>query len=100
MVDDLDVSFGGETDQAVINLVGLVVLAVHIEQHAGPDSALVEGLVETVNPKRLDEEKIQPRRDRILLDFVDEQIIRVQFMGHCEVVNAYHKRAYYLWRRP
>jgi len=91
-VDYLNVLFGRKPDKPVEDLVGLMVLAVHVEQDPRPDPAFFEGIVEAIHPQRLDEKEIEPRSDRIFLDFMDEKVIRIQFMGHHQIVNARHKQ--------
>jgi hypothetical protein len=75
----------------MVNVVGFVVLAVHIEQHAGPNFALQQVFVEQLDPRRLDQEKIQSSFGAKPLDGVDEVIIRIQFVGHRQVINPRHE---------
>jgi hypothetical protein len=49
-----------------------MMLAMHVEQHAAPDFALVEAIVEALDPGRFDQEKVQTGFGAIALDGVDE----------------------------
>jgi hypothetical protein len=56
----------------VEDLIRLVVFAVHVEQDAAPDFALLKAFVEAINPRRLYQEEIQAGPGAITLDGVDE----------------------------
>src|SRR5262249_312721 len=46
--------------------------------------------VKRLNPERLDQEKIEFSFGAMALDAMDEQVIRIQLMGHHQVINALH----------
>src|SRR5262249_41893337 len=59
-VDDARLPLVREPDQPVIKILRQVMLAVHVQQRAGPDFAFGELIAERLDPERLDEKKIQP----------------------------------------
>src|SRR5262245_48015780 len=65
-----------------------MMFAVHVEQRARPDLAVLEGFMEWLNPKRFDQEKIQACLGALALNAVDEVIIRIQLVRHHEVIGA------------
>ena len=78
----------------MIDLFGLMMLAVHIEQHPRPDLAQLQINMESLDPMGLDQEKIQPGLGAMTLDGMNEEIIRIQLMRHDQVVNALHRTNY------
>jgi hypothetical protein len=79
-----------EPHEPVIQLAGVVMLAVHVEQHANADLSLGELLEERLDPLRLGEKEIESVSGAFLLHAVNEKIIRVQPVGHHEVVAPRH----------
>ena len=85
----------GANDSRPLDRVGWTdLLAEHVQQHARPKPARVQLFVEQLHPERLHQEEIQPGGGALLLDAVDEVIIRVQLVGHDEIINAYHAPHY------
>src|SRR5205085_4843312 len=80
--------------QAVIDFLRLMMFAMHIEQHSRPHFSKLQIKMESFDPQRFDEKEIQPGFCAISLDALDEKIIRVQFMGHYQVINALHSPNY------
>ena len=66
-----------------------MMFAVHVEEHARPDP-FVLGLVKGFDPNRFDQEKFRRSSAAVSLDAVDEKVIRVQQMGHDQIVNPCH----------
>ena len=89
-VDDLRVLRGSEIDEAMEDILRLMMLAVHVQQHARPDSAGLKVFIEQLDPGRFDEEEVQPRLGTQALDLVDEVVICVQRVRHREVVDPSH----------
>ena len=89
-IDHLHAILRRPANQLVVQLVRLMMLAVHVQEHTGPDAALLELIEERVNPGGFDEEKIQPGFGAQALDGVDEKIIRVQLVGHHQIIDARH----------
>ena len=93
-INDLRPESGGELDQLMVNVRIVVMLAVHVQQHPDPDFATLEVFPETFDPERLDQEKVHPLLRAMLLDAVNEKIIRVELVRHHEVVNPGHAKDY------
>ena len=93
-IDHLRFAFVGEPDQPVIDVLRQVMFTVHVEQRARPDLAFGKEIAERLHPDRFDEEKVQPLLGAMLLDAMNEQIIRVQLVGHHQVVNPRHGSEY------
>jgi hypothetical protein len=83
-----------EPDQPMINVLGQVMFAVHVEQHARPDPAFGKQIAKWLHPHRFDEEKVQAPLGAMPLDAMNEQIIRVQLVGHYHVINPRHGNEY------
>ena len=98
-IDDPRFPFVSEPDEPVEDVLRQVMFAVHVEQCARPDSALGKQIAERLHPNRFDEEEIQARFGAMLLDAMNEQIIRVQLMGHHQVINPRHHSEYLAGRR-
>ena len=81
-----------EADQSMVNIVGLMMFTVHIQQHSWPNMPFSQSLVETVDPERLHQKEIQPRLGSMLLDTMDEEVIGVQFVRHHKIINSKHKK--------
>ena len=81
-VDDLGGLVMSEKNEAVINIIRQMMLAVHIQEHAGPDFVTGIEIVEAGDPERLDQEEIQAPFRAMTLDPMNEEIIGIQFVGH------------------
>ncbi len=68
--------------------------AVHVEQRARPNLAFGIEIAEGLHPDRLDKEKVQSLLGAVLLDAMNEQIVRVQLMGHHQIINPRHGSEY------
>ena len=89
-IDDLDLLFGGQAHEPMINIVRLMVLAVHIEKHPRPNLAFCQSVIKGLNPQRLNEKEIQTGFRAMLLDAVNEQVIGVQLMRHHDIIGSDH----------
>jgi hypothetical protein len=98
-IDHLRFAFVGEPDQSVINVLRQMMFAVHVEQRAGPELAFGKQIAERLDPDRFHEEKVQSLLGAMLLDSMDEQIIRVQLVRHHQIINARHGSEYLAGRR-
>ena len=96
-VDHPRAAFGRDAHQPVEDILRLVMFAVHVQQHARPDFAQLVEDAERLDPERFDEEKIQPALGAMLLDAMDEKIIRIQLVGHHQVIGPGHVRT--IWQR-
>src|SRR5690242_1596210 len=93
-IDDLCLALVRQPYQPVIDVVGKMMLAVHVEQRPRPDLALGQLIAKRFDPERFDEKKVQAQFRAMLLDAMDEQVIRVQLVGHHQVVNPRHAGEY------
>jgi hypothetical protein len=59
-----------------------MMLAVHVEQRAGPDVVAFEGFEEIADPNRFDEEEIEALFGAAALDAMDEKSVGIQLMRH------------------
>src|SRR6266498_6138419 len=94
-VADLCCSSVGEPDQPVVDVFGQMMLAVHVEEHARPDSAFGIQVAERLHPDRFDEEKIESLLGAMLLHAMNEQIVRIQLVGHHQIINPRHASQYF-----
>src|SRR5262245_40023491 len=76
------------------NVRRLVMLAVHIQQCPGPDLSPIYLLEEMLHPKWLHQKKVQLRLSAVLLHAVNEKIVRVQLVGHHQIINSRHGANY------
>ena len=81
-IDDAGVLVMSEKNEPMVNVVRKMMLAVHVEQHPGPDFILGVILVKPLDPERFDEEEIQADLGAVLLDPMNEKIIGIQLVGH------------------
>ena len=91
MINDLGLAIGGETHQSRIRILGVVVLAVHVQQDTSPDLATFHFLTEQVHPLWVDQKEIQTKARGMVLDAMNEKIIGVQRVCHYQVVNPSHR---------
>ena len=91
-IDHPGVVAAGEPDEAVENVVGLMMFTVHVEEHPGPELAALELVQERFHPKRFDEEEIQTTIRAGPLDAMDEPVIRIELVRHHQVVGPHAVR--------
>src|SRR2546428_1678496 len=83
-----------QPNQPMINLFGLVMFAVHIEQHPRPNLAELHIKMKGLHPKWFDQKEIQVGLCAMPLDAVDEKIIRIQLMRHGQIIYPLHSLNY------
>ena len=89
-INNLNLAFGGQAHEPMINVVRLMVLAVHVKEHPRPNLAFCQSVIKSLNPQRLNEKEIQTGFRAMLLDAVNEQVIGVQLMRHHDIIGSDH----------
>src|SRR5438552_1739267 len=74
----------------MINIVRLMMFAVHVQEHLRPKLPFGHGIVKRLNPQRLNQKEVQTRFRAMLLNPVNEKIIRVQLMRHYHIIRSDH----------
>src|SRR4051812_25243796 len=74
----------------MVDVLRLVVLAMEIQEDSCPNLAFGEGFVELLDPRGLDEKEVEAEFGAMLLDAVNKEIIRIEFVGHHHVIGPDH----------
>ena len=91
-IDQLGFSFRRQSHEAGVGILRTMMLAVHVQEHSSPDIPSLKELVKRFDPDGLDEKKVQSEPSTVKLNPMDEEIIRIEFVRHYEIVNARHAR--------
>jgi len=91
-IDHLSFALEGKPDQPMVNIDGLMVFAVHVQQNTRPEFPFLKLLKERFDPKRFDQEKSPSSFGAMPLNPMNKEVIGIQLVRHDEVVSPHPTR--------